>query len=270
MCAMRLLLLLALIAAARGQTIEFHVIEPSLLEQRLRMAHPKNGERYARLKALFEQTGCTDDLYHEQKVSGSKQPNLICQVPGNQGSPRRIVVGAHFDSIGGDGIVDNWSGAVLLPSLAEFMRRTPRRHNFEFVAFAGEEQGLLGSKAYVNAIPKNERPQIAAAITMDSLGLTPTKFWPDGSTRELVIDAAVMAQALHLNFQGVNMGGATTDSESFQNAKIPVLSLHSVTRETFGLINNGSDVWKAVSWQDYYDTHKLISGLLVYLDSKLP
>jgi putative aminopeptidase FrvX len=268
---MRHVLLLVLIAAARAQTIEFHVIDPDLLQQRLRMAHPKNSERYARLKTLFEQTGCTGDLYREQKVSGSKQPNLVCRVPGNQESSRRIVVGAHFDSIGGDGIVDNWSGAVLLPSLAEFMRKTPRRHNFEFVAFAGEEQGLLGSKTYVSAIPKTERPQIAAAITMDSLGLAATKFWPDGSTRELVIDAAAMAQALHLSFQGVNVGSvATTDSESFQKARIPVLSLHSVTRETFGLINNSSDVWKVVSWQDYYDTHKLISGLLVYLDAKLP
>ena len=89
--------------------------------------------------------------------------------------------------------------------------------------------------------------------------------------KELVIDAAIMAKALGLDFQGVNLGNiATTDSEPFQKSKIPVLSLHSVTGETLRLINSSSDVWKIVSWQDYYDSHKLISALLVYLDGKLP
>ena len=155
---MRYLLVLFLLASAHAQKIEFNVVNPDVLKERLRMAHPKNNERYARLKSLFEQTGCSGEVYHEQKVSGSKQPNLICQVPGNQESPRRIIVGAHFDSIGGDGIVDNWSGAVLLPSLAEFMRRSPRRHTFEFVAFAGEEQGLLGSSNLRQEHPKSRAP----------------------------------------------------------------------------------------------------------------
>ena len=52
--------------------------------------------------------------------------------------------------------------------------------------------------------------------------------------------------------------------------KRQVLSLHSVTQETWPIINGSKDVWSAVSWKDYYDSYRLISALLVYLDQNLP
>ena len=247
------------------------VLKEGVLQDRLKLAHPKNPERYGRLKSLFDEEGCRGDTFHEQAVKGSKEPNMICGVAGTGESPRKIIVGAHFDSIGGDGIIDNWSGAVLLPSLSSFLRQRPRRHTFEFVGFAAEEKGLLGSRAYLKSIPKEERKQIAAVITIDSIGLTPTKYWPNGSTKELVIAAGAIAQALKLDFHGVNVDQVgTTDSQIFKDAHIPVLSLHSVTQETWPIINGSQDVWPAVSWKDYYDSHRLISALLVYLDRNLP
>jgi hypothetical protein len=268
---MRLLALLVLPLIAAAQPLEITVVKEGVLQERLRLAHPKNAERYKRLKALFDETGCRGDVFREQAVKRSKEPNLICDVASSGGSLHRIVVGAHFDAAGGDGIIDNWSGAVLLPALAEFLRSTPRRHAFEFVGFAAEEKGLLGSETYVKAIPKASRGDIAAAIMIDSIGLTPTKYWPNGSTPELVAEAEVVARALKLDFSGVNVDQrATTDSESFRKAQIPVLSLHSVTAETFGVINGSRDMWSAVSWKDYYDSYRLISTLLVYLDRKLP
>ena len=50
--------------------------------------------------------------------------------------------------IGGEGVIDNWTGSILLPSLFEFIREKPRRHHFQFMGFAAEEKGLLGSEAY--------------------------------------------------------------------------------------------------------------------------
>src|SRR5215470_2404947 len=106
---------------------------------------------------------------------------------------------------------------------------------------------------------------------MDSIGLTPTKYWPNGSSKDLAVAAAAVAHALKLNFGGVNVDRVgTTDSQIFKDARIPVLSLHSVTQETWRIINGSKDVWSAVSWKDYYDTHRLVSALLVYLDRKLP
>lgn len=262
-----LLALITLSASAQTTQIEFKILKEGVLEERLKLAHRKIDERYRRLKGLFEETGCS--TVHEQRFKGSKEPNLICSVPG--GSPRKIIVGAHFDCAGGDGIIDNWTGAVLLPSLAEFMSEKPRNHTFEFVGFAAEEKGLLGSAAYLKALSSDERAQIAAVIAMDSLGLTPTKFWPNSSSKDLTLSAAAVANALKMGFAGINVDQVgTTDSMTFYRAGIPTLSLHSVTTETWNLINSPRDVWKSLSWKDYYDSHRFISALLTYLDQKLP
>lgn len=204
-------------------------------------------------------------------MNRSKEPNLICSVEGGAPVASRIVVGAHFDHAGGDGVIDNWTGAILLPSLAAFMREKPRRHSFHFVGFAAEEKGLLGSSAYLKSMTREERKQIAAVVTMDSLGLTPTKCWPNSSSKELMGMAAQVAYALKREFAGVNLDAVgRTDSVTFHKADIPVLSLHSVTTETLKLINSPQDVWKSLSWRDYYESHRFISALLVYLDQKLP
>ena len=181
------------------------------------------------------------------------------------------MVGAHYDSAGGDGVIDNWTGAILLPSLGQFVREKQRRHAFEFVAFAAEEKGLLGSSAYLKALTKDERKQIAAVVTLDSLGLATTKCWPNSSSEELVFMAARVAQAMQLDFAGVDVDAVgTTDSATFHRAGIPVLSLHSVTQDTWRVINSSKDVWSSLKWKEYYETHKFVSALLIYLDQMLP
>jgi Zn-dependent M28 family amino/carboxypeptidase len=269
---MRLIVSLLIVACvASAQSVEYSVLKEDVLQERLRLAHPMNAERYSRLKTLFADSGCKDGFFREQPVKGSKEPNLICTVTGVGENPRRIIVGAHFDAIGGDGVIDNWSGAVLLPGLFEFLSRGQRRHDFEFIGFTAEEKGLLGSRAYLKSIPKQERSRIAAVIVLDSLGLTPTKCWVHGSTQALVNAAANMAAALQVDIKGVNVERiGTTDSAPFKEAGIPVLVLHSVTQETLPVINGSKDVWSAVSWKDYYDTYRLVSALLASLDQTLP
>jgi Zn-dependent M28 family amino/carboxypeptidase len=235
----------------------------------LRLAHPKVAERYQRLRNLFTETGCK--ALTEQKVRGSKEHNLICAVEGTDPAAPRIVVGAHYDSAGGDGVIDNWTGAILMPSLAEFIREKPRRHSFHFVGFAAEEKGLWGSAAYLKSLSKEDRKKITAVITMDSLGLTPVKCWPNSSSKEMISLAINVAAALNIRLSGVNLDQVgSTDSMTFHKAGMPVLSLHSVTQETLTTINSARDVWSSLSWQDYYETHRFVSALLVYLDQKLP
>jgi Peptidase family M28 len=268
---MRFFWTLALTTVAAAQQLETKTLDEDALRGLLKQAIAGNAERYVRLKTLLDRSGCRGDIYKEQIVKGSSEPNMICTVAGTGASPHKIIVGAHFDSRGGDGIIDNWSGAVLLPVFAQSLRERPRRHNFEFVAFAAEEKGLRGSRVYVKSIPKQDRTQIAAVIAIDSLGMTPTKYWPFGSTEQLVSAAIGIGQWLKLEISGFNLNGlGTTDSQVFMDAHIPVLSLHSVTRPTWKIINGRRDVWSAVSWKDYYDSYRLISALLFYLDETLP
>jgi hypothetical protein len=105
---------------------------------------------------------------------------------------------------------------------------------------------------------------------LDSLGLAPPKCWVNGSTRELVGSALQVARALKLDFRGVNVDRVgSTDSQPFKDANIPVLCLHSLTQETWTVINGNRDIWSAVSWKDYYETHKFVSALLSYFDRTL-
>ena len=83
-------------------------------------------------------------------------------------------------------------------------------------------------------------------------------------------DALDVAVAMKLDLRGVNVDAVgTTDSQTFKEAGIPVLSLHSVTPETWKIINSKRDVWSAVSWKDYCDSHRFASALLVYLDGTI-
>ena len=101
---------------------------------------------------------------------------LFRSLPGS--TPQVIVVGAHFDHVSeGDGVVDNWSGASLLPSLFQSLMGSARKHTFIFVAFTGEEEGLLGSAFYVKQLSKDQLSNIEAMINLDSLGLGPTEVW---------------------------------------------------------------------------------------------
>ena len=90
--------------------------------------------------------------------------------------PESSSLAAHFDHVErGQGIVDNWSGAVLLPFLAKSVAEMHPKHTYRFIAFTDEEKGLVGSKYYVSHLSKEEKKQILAMINFDTLGCRPTE-----------------------------------------------------------------------------------------------
>jgi hypothetical protein len=83
---------------------------------RVHAALKDNVARGDKLRAMFEGAGCPAGRLELQAVKHARAPNAICTVPGETG--QTIVVGAHFDHVAvGLGVIDNWSGAALLPSL---------------------------------------------------------------------------------------------------------------------------------------------------------
>lgn len=254
---------------AAAQTIEVAQLDEDLLRHRMQLVDPNVPERFQRLRSLLQQAGCSD--LREHPVERSKEPNLVCTIPASEASAKTIIVGAHFDFKGGIGVVDNWTGVVLLPTLAELMRKHPRRHGLRFIGFASEEHGLRGSKSYVKRMSEAERRQVAAFVGIDAMGLQPTHYWPRGSTPELVSAAQLVADSMKLELGRWNLNGlGTTDSESFRKVGIPVISFHSLTREKWSMINSKRDVWEALSWKEYWDSSRLIATLLLHLDQQLP
>jgi dipeptidyl aminopeptidase/acylaminoacyl peptidase len=96
--------------------------------------------------------------------------NTVGEIPGGGKPDEIVVVGAHLDSWDlGQGATDNGSGSAVLLEAARLLSRSgvrPRR-TIRFVLFTGEEQGLLGSKAYVQQ-HKDELPRISACLVDDT------------------------------------------------------------------------------------------------------
>jgi hypothetical protein len=263
-----LLLLLWISTAAIAQTIQFSAVSQDTVEKRLGAYALKNDKREPAVRKIFEDAGCAEEKLTEQLVKGLKAPNLICTLPG--ATEVEIIVGAHFDLVeAGNGVVDNWSGASLLPSLYQGIAGVPRRHTFRFVAFSGEEKGLVGSKAYVRELAKNHE-QVIAMVNMDTLGLAETEVWASHADPKLVQLMDVAARALKLPLSGMNVDRVgTTDSEPFREKKIPAITIHSLTQQTLPVLHSPKDRMEAVHMDEYYRTYRLVLGYLALLDQKL-
>jgi len=197
------IVLLVVPAALFAAGLSFQAVKREVVEQRLASFSRDNTQREAILKKMFTELGCADHLTEEQ-VEHLKQPDLICVLPGR--TNQTIVVGAHFDHVlVGDGVVDNWSGASLLPSLYQGLRTEPRQHTFIFVAFTGEEKGELGSQAYVRHMSKDEVARTEAMVNMDTLGLGPTEMWLSHADPYLAAALRAVAKSLSLPLGVVNV-----------------------------------------------------------------
>ena len=254
--------------AAIAQTINFSPVSQDIIEKRLGAYVTKNDKREPAVREIFEDAGCKEEKLTEQPVKGLKAPNLICTLAGAMEGV--IVVGAHFDLVEtGNGVVDNWSGASLLPSLYQSIAGVPRRHTFRFVAFSGEEMGRVGSKAYVRELGKTHE-QVIAMVNMDTLGLAETEVWVNHADSKLVQLMELAAAAVKLPVSGMNVDQVgDTDSESFREKKIPAITIHSLTSATLPILHSAKDRIEAVHKDEYYRTYQLVLAYLAVLDQKL-
>ena len=210
---------------------------------------------------------CSGTFLTEQPVPHTKQPNVICELPG--ATEQTIVVGAHFDHVDrGVGIVDNWSGASLLPSLFQGLSFQNRKHTFVFIGFSGEEKGLFGSSFFVKKLPTSEISKIEAMVNLDTLGLSPTKIWVSQSDPWLtkLIHSVSLSMKVPLSGMELNRYGES-DEESFISKKICALSVHSLTPETAHMLHQPEDNPSSIRFNDYFDTYRLMARFLSVLDS---
>lgn len=245
------------------------------MESRLKSFPTNNRHREAVIRKWFAESGCGDGNLSEQALERKLAPNVICILPGNTPggkTERIIVVGAHTDHVDdyGDGVVDNWSGASLLPSLLYSLSAQPRRHTFIFVGFSAEEKGLVGSEYFAGHITADERARIDGMVNLDSLGLGPTEVWATHADRVLLDPLAAVAAESKLPVSAMNVDNlGTADSESFARYHIPRVTLHSLTSDTWAILHSPRDKLAAIKMDDYYDSYRLIAEYLAYLDDAL-
>ncbi|KLT65200.1 M28 family peptidase [Pedobacter sp. BMA] len=88
-----------------------------------------------------------------------KARNVVATFKGNEMPKEKIVVGGHLDSWDlATGAIDNGIGSFAIMDMARTFKKLSlkTKRTVEFVLFMGEEQGLLGSKAYIDQAKKDK------------------------------------------------------------------------------------------------------------------
>ena len=102
--------------------------------------------------------------------------NVIAFLPAKKKTQKTIVFTAHYDHLGRmgkdtyfPGANDNASGTSMLFTLAKHFKQNPSEYNILFIAFAGEEAGLIGSKFFTEH-PLFKLKKIKFLVNLDIMG----------------------------------------------------------------------------------------------------
>jgi carboxypeptidase Q len=170
----------------------------------------EDGMRIARLLAAG--TPVWADVSIPNKIGGAiKTWNVVAELRGNQKPDEFVVLGAHLDSWElGTGALDNGCNAALVIDALRAIKASglrPRR-SLRFILFSGEEEGLIGSRAYANA-HRSELDKAAGVVIFDS-GTGKTTAFSTGGRNDLV--SAIVPILAPLEQFGVTKAVPTAES----------------------------------------------------------
>ena len=166
------------------------------------------------------------DVANTLDASPGRERNVVAEIGGTTGD--MVLVGAHFDSWDfaqgaqddGVGVAAVMEAARILGSLGARPRRTIR-----FVFFSGEEQALLGSRAYVER-HRDELDRLRAVVIMDAGAQVPRGFKIHGRADVEGPARAALAPLIALGASAVSLDASfDMDHAPFLVAGIPVFTL---------------------------------------------
>jgi carboxypeptidase Q len=112
-------------------------------------------------------------VMQNQILPRTKAENVVAEIKGTEKPDEIVLLGAHLDSwFLGPGAADNATGCAIAMETARILNRLsvrPKR-TIRFVLFTGEEEGLLGSAAYVKA-HESELARIVLMVNLDIVGI---------------------------------------------------------------------------------------------------
>jgi carboxypeptidase Q len=169
------------------------------------------------------------DVANTLDASPASERNVVAEIKGTTPDTVEVVlVGAHLDSWDpGQGAQDDGVGVAAVLEAARILKALgirPRR-TIRFAFFTGEEQGLLGSRAYVET-HGDELDRLRAAVIMDAGAQAPRGFQIHGRSDVEAGVRAVLAPLASLGASGVTLEASfDMDHGPFLAAGIPVLTL---------------------------------------------
>lgn len=184
-----------------------------------------------------------------------KARNVIGYI--DNGAAATVIIGAHYDHLGygedansldgfgaiHNGADDNASGTAAMIEIARLLKqKSAKNNNYLFIAFSGEELGLMGSKHWLQqpTIPVNANYMInldmvgrydtAKKLTIGGYGTSPS--WSKILTADILKDLKVKFDS---------SGSGPSDHASFYRKDIPVLFFFTNTHNDYHKASDDAD-----------------------------
>jgi len=243
--------------------------------------------RIARILADGTPVTLEANIVNKTYPEGSTSYNTIAEIAGTDKKNEVVMLGGHLDSWhSATGATDNAIGCAIMMEAARILKAIgvqPRR-TIRVALWSGEEEGLLGSLAYVKQhfgsaeAPKPEFATFAAYLNIDS-----GTGRPRGASVFGPPDAATILRDILAPFKDLQVVGASTttsratggtDSTSFNNAGLPGIGFGQDSIEYGSHTHHTNlDTYERVIEQDVRDAAVVIAGSLYQLamrDDMLP
>jgi Zn-dependent M28 family amino/carboxypeptidase len=247
-------------------------------------------EDYGRLWRLMEGGRTVElelNIVNRSYPEGATQYNVIAEIPGADKSAEVVMLGGHLDSWhAATGATDNAIGCATMLEAIRILQAigvTPRR-TIRVALWSGEEQGLLGSQAYVKEhfgtfeSPKPEYTNFAGYFNIDS---------GTGRARGMTVfgppEAAAILRGATRPFADNGFFGATTttsrrrggsDHTSFNEVGLPGIGVQQdpIEYQTYTWHTN-LDTYERIIEDDARQSAMVIAAAVYHLamrDEQLP
>jgi hypothetical protein len=218
------------------------------------------------------------------RVGGLVGRNVIGLLPGHDPNLRNeaVIVGAHYDHLGlggfgsldpdstgkvHNGADDNASGAAMLIQIAERLAKAPPARTVLFIAFSGEELGLLGSAYYVKQ-PVYPLSTTTAMINLDMVGrLRNGRLIVYGARTAKEFPALLDSLNWHAGFdlKAQGDGYGPSDQSSFYAAGRPVLHIFTDLHDDY---HRTTDDWQKIDPEGFRRVTNFTVGLVTALANR--
>ena len=214
----------------------------------------------------------------EEKLEGY---NVLAYM--NNGASNNVVIGAHFDHLGmgggpnsfheglaiHNGADDNASGVAALLCIAEKLKASKyKRNNYIFVAFTGEEKGLLGSNYFLKH-PPFYLNTMNYMINLDMVGRLDTNKGVviNGVGTSPIWKASLeKTDPVNLKISTTESGVGPSDHTSFYLKDIPAIHFFTGSHEDY---HRPSDDYDKINYEGILEISDYVVALVGDLNSKL-
>jgi Zn-dependent M28 family amino/carboxypeptidase len=232
------------------------------------------GEGYRMIWRMLKRGPVTIEV--EMSNTFSDKPvevyNTVGEIRGSEKPDEVVIVGAHLDSWDlGTGSTDNGTGSIAVLEAARTLAKLavkPKR-TIRFVLFSGEEEGLVGSKMYVQA-HRDELDKISGVLVHDTgTGRVLTLGLHDNYQVREVMDQVLLPLSELKLLEPSMVRTFGTDHASFDDVGVPGFWCIQNTAEYSKTHHSQSDTFDKV-WKDDLNQGAQVLASWAYNTAQLP